>query len=125
MKVPDPIRSRTYLGLSGCCCREGSVYIPEYDIFLVLQIFDTDKRAFPDSGVDVHIDFGGMKVLIEINVEHNDIPSKSVWVFYLPDHNSLLVACAVIWCIGCTCAKKAHVRTEQDSHLRMVNCEWS
>ena len=34
-----------------------SVYIPEYEIFLVLQIFDTDKQAFPDNGIDVHIDF--------------------------------------------------------------------
>ena len=45
----------------------GSVYIPEYDIFLVLQIFDADKQAFPDSGIDVHIDFGGMKVLTDVS----------------------------------------------------------
>ena len=62
------MRSRTYLYLSGCCCcREGSVYSPEYEIFLVLQNFDTDKQAFQDSGIDVHVDFGGMKVLTDVS----------------------------------------------------------
>ena len=45
----------------------GPVYIPKYDVLLVLQIFDKDKQAFPHSGVGVYIDFGGIKILTDIS----------------------------------------------------------
>ena len=45
----------------------GPVYIPQYDILLVLQILDKDKQAFPHSGVDVYIDFGGIKILTDVS----------------------------------------------------------
>ena len=45
----------------------GPVYIPEYDVLLILQIFNKDKQAFPHSRVDVYIDFGGIKILTDIS----------------------------------------------------------